>query len=107
MKEDGKGGFKQEKEFDIIQHSQSHFEGVKGVLMSKKGSEKSHKALQSFANAGGTSHLKTFDEDSDQSSSDDMSVIEFNPPAENEWKGSNQFERWIVIEGAKSQDENK
>ena len=102
MKEDGKGGFKQEKEFDIIQHSQSHFEGVKGVLLKKK-NDKPHKGLQSFANAGGTSHLKTFDEeDSDQSSSDDMSVIEFSPPETNEWKGSNQFERWIVIEGAKS-----
>lgn len=33
MKEDGKGGFTQEKEFDIIQHSQSNFEGVKGVLL--------------------------------------------------------------------------
>lgn len=33
MKDDGKGGFTQQKEFDVIQHSQSDFSGVKGVLL--------------------------------------------------------------------------
>ena len=65
MNIDAGGGVQPKQEFDIIQHSQSNFEGVKGALVKSKqdakGSRFNNKqgaaALQSFANAGGTSHI--------------------------------------------------
>lgn len=61
-------------------------------------------ALQSFANAGGVSHLKADgfnSDDEDFEDSDDGELFEFNPPEDidSTWHTSDQFERWIIIEG--------
>jgi len=46
MKEDGKGGLMMKQDFDIIQHSKSNFEGIKGtVIKQTKPSIKSKAAI--------------------------------------------------------------
>lgn len=60
-------------------------------------------AIQSFANAGGVSHIDAngFDSDDNDEDSDDSELFEFNPPDDinSTWHTSDQFERWIIIEG--------
>ena len=105
---DPAGGGQPKSDFDIIQHSQSHFEGVSKILNVKRGSNKSSRgaaALQSFANAGGSAHASLFGqketESEDKDSSDDNSELGAG------WCSKPEFERWIVIEGVKPSQEHK
>lgn len=107
MKEDGKGGLMMKQDFDIIQHSKSNFEGIKGtVIKQTKPSIKSKAAIQSFANAGGVSHLQGLglDEVDTAAEDDEMSVLEFTPD-NSTWETNNNCRRWIVIDGVKPSQE--
>lgn len=94
---DENGAMRPTQEFDIIQHSQSNFSGVKGVLVKQTRHDgKSKAALQSFANAGGANHLlEPIEDDRITTEDDDLSVNEFQNE-EDEWQTDNGCQRWIV-----------
>jgi hypothetical protein len=72
MTADNGTGAKPALDFNIIQHSQSNFDGVKGVLMKHtKPDPRSKAAIASFANAGGANHMLDPAAEGDESYSDD------------------------------------
>lgn len=102
MTEASSGGLKPSLDFNIIQHSQSNFEGVKGVLVKQtKPDPRSKAAIQSFANAGGGANHMLDPIEGEESTSDDegMQTIEVEP--NNYWTTDDNCKRWIVIDGLK------
>ena len=102
MTESSSGGMKPALDFNIIQHSQSNFEGVKGVLVKQtKPDPRSKAAIQSFANAGGGANHMLDPLEGEESTSDDesMEILEVEPTSK--WETDDNCKRWIVTDGLK------
>ena len=105
------------KEFNILQHSQSNFEGLKNNIINVRNNNRDFKrdrmqdkALTSFQNAGGsihnTDHMYGDDYDKgnfglDQDSPRDTTE-ENKIKKDPNWETNEKFNRWIIVEaGAK------